>query len=439
MEQKIGIVGLGYIGLPLLAAFANVGYKVVGMDIDSEKVELLRQTFEADICESGLSETLKRCKGRIDFTTSYKHLMQQCSTVVITVNTPAPPNTNAPDFEIVDNLITDLSKYLEKSHLVILKSTVYPGVTRYVASRLEDSSGFKVGSDFFVAFSPERTIEGLAMYELNSLPKIVGGVTLACMEKAASILGKLGGKIIKVSSPEVAEVCKLVDNAYRAMNIAFANEIGYICEKIGIDAYEVKSAVGDNYGRTQMYLPGLGGGGPCLSKDPQILKYYANNVGIQTELLDAIIIRNKDSTLRIAEIASQFIQVNQIKKPTVSLIGLAFKGFPYTDDSRGSPAIEIQGALQAKLDNIKFKYYDPIVKAFLGNLVSSSLEDCIRGSNVVMFLTNHPALMNKDVEYILINSGRPLLIIDCWHSILNVESVKENAVRIFRIGGVCKY
>lgn len=434
MDEKIGVVGLGYIGLPLLAAFANVGHKVIGMDINSERISMLQRTFEADIYEPGLNETLKRCKDKIEFTPSYEHLMQQCSTVLITVNTPVAPSAATPKMENIDNLTSSLGKHLRKGQTIILKSTVYPGTTRQLARNLGALSDYKVGTDFFVAFSPERTLEGLALYELNFLPKIVGGVTPNCTEKATAVIKTLGGKITKVSSPEVAEMCKLVDNVYRATSIAFANEIGYICEQIGISAYEVNFAASSGYDRTPSHIPGLGVGGPCLSKDCQILKNYTSSMNIEAALLDATIARNKKSTSRVAEVAVQFIQDNKIEKPTLALCGLAFKGFPYTDDTRGSPAIDIQDNIKSNLKNVKFKYYDPIVKIFLENPVSHNLKDTIMGSNVITLLTNHPALMNLDAEFIVSISAKPLLIVDCWHSVLNIEKAKGQGVTVFLIG-----
>ena len=434
MREKVGVIGLGYIGLPLLAVLADAGYSVVGMDINQEKVDSLKQTFTADIYELGLNEALTSHRDEIKFTTSYEYLMQQCPVILITIGTPLDNNEGIPDFTGINQLIPNLGKHLKRGHLIILKSTVYPGATRKVALELEKASGLKAGSDFDIAFQPERTIEGAALSELRTIPKIVGGINSESTERAASIIQDLGGKVIKVSTPEVAELCKLIDNTYRAASIAFANEIGDICQKLGIDSYEIESAVNDAYARTHLFRPGLGADGPCLSKDPQILRYYANREGVDTKVIDACILKNRESTLRIASVTSQFLSKYKIQRPKVSLIGLAFKGSPETDDTRDAPAIKIYRALKQEINNIEFKYYDPIVKKFPADEVCQTLKECIQDTNVVMFLTNHPALMNIGVTSILSNSGRPLLIIDCWRNITDPYQLPEADVQIFRIG-----
>ena len=433
MRQKVGVIGLGYVGLPLLAVLADVGFKVVGIDANQEKVNRLRQSFTADIYEPGLDELLQRHKDKIEFATSYKDLMQQCFALIITIGTPLK-DENTPDFDGINQLTTTLGKYFAKGQLIILKSTLYPGITRQVALELEKVSGLKAGSDFYVAFSPERTVEGLAIQELRSLPKIIGGINSRSTEQAVSILGKLGGKVIKVSSPEVAEMCKLVDNTYRAMNIAFANEIGNACEKSGIDAYEVISAVNDGYQRNHIFKPSLGAGGPCLSKDPQILRYYAQKKGININTISGSIATNNEANLRIAEITSHYLRTKKVSRPKISLVGLAFKGSPGTDDTRDSPSLMIYDALRRNLDSAKYQFYDPLVKDFAGKPVCHSLSECLQDSNVIMFLTNHQTLMNIASGDILARAGRPLLIVDCWHNLTNLNRIKGNDVQVFRVG-----
>jgi len=349
------------------------------------------------------------------------------------VGTPLKED-NTPAWSSLDAVIAAIDKHLRKGQLIILKSTVPPGTTREMARRLQEVSGLKVGSDFYIAFYPERTIEGLALHELHTLAKIIGGINTESTERAAQIIGKLGGKIIKVSSPEVAEMCKLIDNTYRSINVALANEIGLVCEKIGLDAYEVVSAVNAEYARTYLAKSGLGADGPCLSKDPQILVHFAKEKGVDTSIVAAGILRNRESTLRVADISTEYIKTNGIEKPKVSFIGLAFKGFPETDDTRSAPAMIVKEALQKEFTNIEFGCYDPIVKNFCDISVSSSLRECIQGANVIMFLTNHPSLTGIRAEDILDNSGRPLLVIDCWHSVANPDKMKCKGVKIFRIG-----
>jgi UDP-N-acetyl-D-mannosaminuronic acid dehydrogenase len=432
--ETVAVVGLGYIGLPMVAALANVGYNVIGIDINQKKVDKLQESYKSDFYEPDLNETLEQCKDKIKFTTNYEHV-QKCEAIVITVGTPLNDD-DSPNYEHIDSAITSIGRYMKKGCIIILKSTVIPGTTEtYVTPKLEEKSNLKAGRDFHLAFCPERTVEGLALHELYTLPKIIGGINAESTDRAASVIGKLGGKIIKVSSPKIAELCKLIDNTYRAMNIAFANEIGMMCEDMGIDAYEVVSTVNDSYSRTKLFKPGLGADGPCLYKDCQISKYYGNKRGISTEVMDAIISKNKISTLRIGLIASEFVKRNRIKKPIISFIGLAFKGYPETDDTRESSAIKIYNVLRKDFYDAEFRYYDPKVGNFLGRHIYGTLNECVRDSNVVLFLTNNPRIMNVDANNILRLANRPLLVIDCWHNLNALDEISEKRdVEVFAIG-----
>ena len=433
MIERVGVIGLGYVGLPLLAALAESGFHVVGMDIDKDKVDNLQRTLTADIYEPGLNEALGKHSRKITFTTCYEFLMRRCSTILVTVGTPLG-DKDIPDINSIHQVTDNIVKHLRKGHLIILKSTVYPGLTRQMAMELEDLSGLKAGSDFHIVFHPERTIEGAALSELHSLPKIIGGISVESTERAANVIRKLGGEIIKVSSPEVAELCKLIDNTYRVANIAFANEIGDICQKFGVDPYEVRSVVNSAYDRTRLFQPGLGADGPCLSKDPQILQYYANEKGVNTRVIDACIIKGNESTLRVARIVSQYLIENKVRKPKVALVGLAFKGTPETDDTRDAPALKIQNALKKTVSNIEFSYYDPIIEEFLSEVVCSTLTECMKDANVVLFLTNHTALMGINLGDIMAVTGRPILIVDCWRNIANTTKVKDEDVKLIRLG-----
>jgi len=432
--EKIGVIGLGYIGLPLLAALAESGYHVIGMDNDAAKIMLLKQTHKAPIFEPGLDIILEQYASQIEYVANSAVMMEQCSTILVTVGTPLGAQ-NIPDINSIYQATRDIVGHLRMGHLIILKSTVYPGLTRQVALELETVSGLKAGTDFFIAFHPERTIEGAAMVELHTLPKIIGGINQESTDRAAAIIAKLGGEVIKVSSPEVAELCKLVDNTYRVNSISFANEIGDICRSFGVDPREVRDVVNSSYDRTQLFTPGLGADGPCLSKDPQILAYYANESGVDTRVIEAIVRKGTDATLNVARIASRFMMRKHIRNPIVAMAGLAFKGVPETDDTRDSAATKIQYALTKTVDGIKFQYYDPMVYEFLDKTTSSSLAQCMGNANVVMLLTNHPALIGIRMDCVTNVAGRPLLIIDCWGNIYDPDRWRADDVELYRIGG----
>jgi len=435
MRDTVGIIGLGYIGLSLTAAIANVGYKVIGVDIDLRKIEALRKGDELYLYEPGLSETLKRCRDRIEFTSNYNELMKKSDVVLITICTPVYSNGNI-DLKQMFSVITQIGGLLRKGQLIVLKSTVPPGTTRLITPLLEETSSLVAGKDFYVAYCPERTTEGLALHELYTLPKIVGGINHESTEKASNFFKTLGGKIITVSKPEVAELCKITDNVYRAMNIALANELGFISKEIGIDAYEMVKAVNKTYERTDLFFPGLGAGGPCLTKDTELLQSFARERGVDGDLISACLKVNKKATLEVALKVEEFLSRRHIKKPIISLLGLTFKGFPETDDVRNSPALTILQRLQSSLKHVDYhlKLFDPIIKEFQGQKVVHTIEKCLKDANVVVFLTNHPNLKNINIEDILNIAGKPLLIVDCWHNVICDQTPAEADVEIFRIG-----
>ena len=434
-SNTVAVIGLGYIGLPILASLARCGNRVFGIDTDENRIKQLRETYAPNFYEPELREILQEYRHNIEFTTDYKHA-SECSTVLITVGTPLQDD-QTPSYDQLDAAM-GIGRYISKGCTVILKSTVIPGTTeQYVIPRLEQLSGLHAGRDFYVAFCPERTVEGAAIRELSTLPKIIGGIDKESTERAASFLSQLGDKIIKVSSPKVAELCKLVDNTFRAMNVAFANEIGMMCEQVGIDAYEVVAAVNNSYERTKLFTPGLGADGPCLHKDCHIFRTYARSNKADSSLVDASVTKSTESTLRIEAIVSRFIEDKKIEKPVISLVGLAFKGSPPTDDIRESTALKIYEEFlkNTRFSDFIFRFHDPLVSRFCETDVCATFTECVQEANVVMFLTNNPDLMNIDAHDIAASAGRPLLIIDCWHNVTNLKSIaNDDNIDVFQVG-----
>jgi nucleotide sugar dehydrogenase len=435
IKRTVAVIGLGYIGIPLVAALANVGYRVIGVDVDKEKVRKLSESYTPPIYEPGVCEILNACKESISFSSDYADTLKKSEAVFITVGTPLS-DLNEPDYRYVDSCLDSIGPHLRKGHIIILKSTVVLGTTEdHVKPRLEKLSGLRAGTDFYLGFCPERTIEGLALYELYNLPKIVGGINKESSQKIAEVVAKLGSRVVVVSKPRVAEMCKLVDNLYRSMNIAFANEVGMVCEKIGINSHEMVSAVNDTYARTNLFRPGLGADGPCLSKDPMIFRYSAQKYGLLTEMTDGCISKNSESTLRLASLTLDFLREHAIKKPRVALIGLAFKGFPETDDIRGSPALKIRRALLENNPEIQFSYYDPLIRTISGEHVATSIAECTGNAHVAIFLTNHPRIMNVDSVQLADSLAKPCLIIDSWRNVNDYDKISgEKDVNVFRIG-----
>jgi len=434
-KKHIAVIGLGHIGLPILAVLASRGHNLIGIDTDQVKLQRLQETFETDIHEPGLNELLKLHKSNITFTSEYRSV-EVCDAVFIAVGTPLNER-GTPNYDYLDSAL-EIGKYIKMGCKIILKSTVMPGTTRnYVVPKLEMYSGKKAARDFYVAFCPERMVEGRALQELTKLPKIVGGIDHNSMKETSSVISELGGKIIAVSSPEIAELAKLMDNTFRTMNIAFSNELTMLCEHLSIDAREVIKTVNDSYERNNIFLPGLGADGPCLLKDSQSLRYYAEQNNFDLKIINACIDQSKTATLRIADMVLDFINAHKLKQTVISILGLAFKGHPPTGDCRGAPAEKIYNALKSNANESEliYKFYDPIVSNFHNNAVCNVIDDCLTSSNVVLFLTNTPQLLNIDMNRVLNHTSRPLLIIDCWQNIQRIETAKRGTnVQLFQVG-----
>lgn len=428
------MVGLGYVGLPLAAMLACVGFQVTGVDTNENKVLELQKYGMPDFYEPGLQELLKKYKSNLEFTTENAQMMQKCQTIIITIGTQLKPDGTV-DLDGLDDCRQAMAQYLSPGHLLILKSTVPCRTTRKFADQLEQQTELKAGTDFFVAYCPERTIEGNALTELRELPKIIGGYNNESAERARQVIEKLGGQIIIVSSLEVAEMCKLVDNAYRATNISFANEVGLICEAINIDSDELVSAINTGYERTSLFRSGLGAGGACLSKDPTVLALSAAEFGVDAKIIKTCIVSNQDATLRVAGMAAEFIRNECPDDSTVALLGIAFKGLPETDDRRGAPAGIIRDFLLKEFSGLSFNYYDPLIREFEGQPVSATMKGALKDANIVIFLTNHATLLGVKSADILDGDGpQPNLVIDCWHNIADAAELVNLGIKVIRIG-----
>ena len=243
-----------------------------------------------------------------------------------------------------------------------------------------------------------------------------------------------------VNSPTDAEVCKLVDNMYRALNIGFANELGNLCEKIGIDSYKIVSAVNSAYSRTTVFRPGLGADGPCLSKDPLILRHFAELVDVDMPIINSSIEVNQLATKRVVSNVLGFLQEKKLFKSRIALLGLAFKGMPETDDLRGAPSVSVYEELceiseSNKEFEFEFSFYDPVITDFMGAPVSRDIRPCLEGANVIIFLNNHPRLRNVSENEIMSSSARPLLVFDSWHNIKEPREITtDSSVSYIRVG-----
>ncbi|MFH1450881.1 MAG: nucleotide sugar dehydrogenase, partial [archaeon] len=328
MAEKACIVGLGFIGLPLAVALASRGAEIKGYEIRDEVVEKINKGI-APIYEPGLEEELKKVveSGKL-VASSDPAIIREAGFVIITVGTPVDEN-GVPKLDYVESACEIIGKNLKKGAIVVLKSTVPPGTTEeFVKPRLEQHSGMKCPEDFGVAFCPERTVEGQAMQEFLTLPKVVGGINQDTTDKVSAFFSILNDKIVKVSKPRTAEMVKLMDNTYRDVNIALANEFAKAGMALGVDVKEATAAANKDYSRNHILISGTGVGGSCLTKDPLILNTTVRKKGGPN--LDLVLQGrevNKKMPEFIVNLGEKVLERNgkTISNSKIALLGLAFK------------------------------------------------------------------------------------------------------------------
>ncbi|MFQ5953581.1 MAG: nucleotide sugar dehydrogenase [Kiloniellales bacterium] len=414
-DRTVCVIGLGYVGLTLAVAMAHAGFEVHGVEIRDDVLERLgrgRPHFH----EPGLEEGLRRAvEGGLSFS-KYIPPGGDARVYIITVGTPLDADGRT-RLDMVENVSRELSGHLKDGDLVIIRSTVMLGTTRQVALPILRRAGVR----FDIAFCPERTLEGKALEELHQLPQIIGGASIDAVVRASQIFGFLTPTIVRVSRLETAEMIKLIDNTSRDVHFAFANEVARLCDAAGISAAEVIRAGGLAYPRTNVSLPGPVGG-PCLGKDPYILAEGLRALGVDPELSLAA---RRLNERQAEEVAAHLARVTAAlpgfpARPVVTLMGLAFKGRPATDDLRGTTARPILEACRRHIPSARFRGYDAVVRESeirdFGLEPCVSLEDAFAGSNLVLVLNNHPVFADMPVERLADRLARPGLIYDFWNN-----------------------
>jgi UDP-N-acetyl-D-glucosamine dehydrogenase len=385
--MKVGIVGLGYVGLPLAAAFAEAGCDVVGVDTDARRVERLRRS-ESDV-EDVSSDRLRSIAERFTATDSYRSLAA-CDAVIVCVPTPLA-NHRDPDLSYLIDAATQLSRVLHEGRLVVLESTTYPGTTRERLLPILEESGLAAGREFNLAYSPERIDPGRTDHTVRTTPKVVGGLTDDCRRRAAALYGLICDEVVEVSSPEVAELTKLLENIFRSVNIALVNELAQLCDRMGIDVWEVVDAAGTKPFGFMRFDPGPGMGGHCLPIDPFYLAFKAREHDFYTEFIELAGKLNQaqpDFCVQKIERA-----LNDVSKPVrgsrVLLLGVAYKAG--VGDLREAPALKIVRRLRELGADIA--YHDPHVPELAEHgLQSVDLDDEVAAADVVCIVTAHPEI-----------------------------------------------
>jgi UDP-N-acetyl-D-glucosamine dehydrogenase len=383
--MKVGIIGLGYVGLPLAVAFAEEGCEVVGVDTDPRKIRALAQG--SSYIEDVDSESLARVSERIHPTTRYAELTS-ADAVLICVPTPLSPNRE-PDLTALIDASRDLARVLLAGQLVVLESTTYPGTTRERLKPVLEESGLAAGSDFHLAFSPERVDPGRTDYTLRSTPKIVGGLTPACGDRAEELYGIVCDTVVRVSTPEAAELTKLLENIFRSVNIALVNELAMLTDRMGVDIWEVVEAAATKPYGFMRFDPGPGMGGHCMPVDPFYLAWRAREFDMTTEFIELAGKINQQMPYHC--VAKVERALNDVGKPVrgthIGLLGVSYKGG--VGDTRESPALKMITLLQGLGGEIS--YHDPHVPSLDEfGLHSTPLVELLESADLVVILTVHP-------------------------------------------------
>jgi len=398
--MKIGVIGLGYVGLPLALAFAEEDHEVVGLDADPRKIDALNQgrSYVGDVS----SEALAAVGGRLHATGRYADLAS-CDAVIICVPTPLT-QSREPDLTHLVDAASSLSGVLQEGQLVALESTTYPGTTRERLLPILEESGLKAGRDFNLAFSPERIDPGRTDWTIRTTPKIVGGLTDACTERAVGVYGEVCENIVAVSGPEAAELAKLLENIFRSVNIPLVNELAMLCDRMGIDVWEVVDAASTKPFGFMRFEPGPGMGGHCLPVDPFYLAYKAREHDFYTEFIELAGKVNQNQPRFCVEKIERTLNDagKAVKGSRVLLLGVAYK--PGVGDMREAPALKIIRLTRELGGDIA--YHDPYVPDLPElDLQSADLGEALAACDLACIVTAHP-----EVDYEQVVAEAPLVL-----------------------------
>ncbi|MBI4897855.1 MAG: nucleotide sugar dehydrogenase [Actinobacteria bacterium] len=390
--MKVAVIGLGYVGLPLVVAFADAGHEVIGLDVDAAKLAALREqrSYIEDVPDAAIG----RIADAATWTSDYAEL-SAADAVVIAVPTPLTPNRE-PDLGALVSAAGALARVLREGQLVVLESTTYPGTTRERLVPMLEESGLKAGDDFFVAFSPERIDPGRTDFTMRNTPKVVGGDGPEAAARAKDLYETICDTVVEVSAPEAAEMTKLLENIFRAVNIALVNEIAVICDRMGIDVWEVVEAADTKPYGFMSFKPGPGLGGHCLPVDPFYLTWKAREYGVGAEFVELAGRIHQQMPRFCARRAVELLNRNGVatSNAEVAVLGVSYK--PDVGDIREAPALSIMRQLSDL--GAKISYHDPHVESLPAfGLRSEPLEDLLPRADLVVIVTAHSGVDYAEV------------------------------------------
>ena len=424
-EARIAVLGLGYVGLPLAVVFAESGYKVTGIDPASEKVNAINagKSYILDVEDEVLANLVRN--GSLEATSDFSTLAE-IDAVSICVPTPLR-KTGDPDLSFILSAADTLQRYIHAGMVIVLESTTYPGTTReLILPKLSENSGLVVGKDFFLAYSPERVDPGRRDWTTVNTPKVIGGITPQCLEVAQTWYRQALKTVVPVSSAEVAEMAKLLENTFRMINIGMVNELAIMCDRLGVDVWEVIEAAATKPFGFMKFLPGPGLGGHCIPIDPLYLSWKLKTVNYSARFIElASEINTSMPRYAVSKVQDA---LNQHKKALngsdILVLGVAYKAD--IDDLRESPALDIIHLLSEK--GAQVSYHDPYIHEIQHeelNLQSIlDLDESVKKADCVVIVTNHS---NYDYEKIMRNAK---LIVDTRNALKTHGKQIEKVVRL---------
>jgi UDP-N-acetyl-D-glucosamine dehydrogenase len=413
---RVGIVGLGYVGLPLAVEFAKAGYTVTGIDVSESKIRSVNagESYIADIDSGTLTQLVE--SGKLRATTDFSVVLE-LDTINICVPTPLR-KTKDPDMSYIVSACQEIAKHFHPGTLVILESTTYPGTTDEVVLPMLEKTGLEVGKDFFLCFSPERVDPGNARFQTRNIPKVVGGVTAACTEMGRIFYSQALETVVPVSSTQVAEMVKLLENTFRMINIGLVNEIAMMCDRIGINVWEVIDAAATKPFGFMPFYPGPGLGGHCIPIDPFYLSWKTKQAGIEARFIELAGYINGQMPHFVVDKVQNAL--NEAAKPVkgshIHVMGVAYKRD--IDDMRESPALDILLLLAKR--GAKLSYTDPHVPVLRleGLSLEASPEETAGEADCVVIITDHTAF---DYDALL---ERAKIVVDSRNALKGRQSPK---------------
>jgi UDP-N-acetyl-D-glucosamine dehydrogenase len=422
-EIKIAVIGLGYVGLPLAVAFAESGLKIVGIDLDYSKVDQINRghSYVEDIESSLVAQLVET--GKLSATHRFKAIAT-VDAIIVCVPTPLTKG-KTPDMSSIIGAMEQISQFLQPGQLVVLESTTYPGTTEELILPELSKDGYKVGEDFYLAFSPERIDPGRKDYTMGTTPKVLGGITPQCLEVAKALYSKVIEHVVPVSSTRAAEMVKLLENTYRAVNIGLINEIAIICDKLKLDVWEVIDAASTKpYGFTPFY-PGPGLGGHCIPIDPQYLAWKLHTLNYHFRFIEVAEAINFSMPQYVVTKVTNVL--NEVKKSVngskILILGVAYKA--NIGDLRESPALDVIELLVEK--GAEISYNDPYVPHFKlvdQEFTSVSWENNLSDFDCVVIITNHSLY---DWERIAQESA---IVIDTRNALKGISTDRTRIIRL---------